>query len=374
MTCFCRSICLLGLLLTSAPGYAAEALPDQHRAETIAQLQASTASIQQRLAALDGELAAATEQAKPEREERDRAEARYEEAKRALQTLPSVANRQRVDSTKFQFFIADNKYQRAARDLEQLAAERQQLRDTIAANERAIAQHQQALARQEQLEAEREEQALQAAARKAARESRLRREKELALREREEELSRARLDQEAAMKEIASLKARLATSKAGARAAPPVAAAAAAPRKPPAAATPAAAPRPRPAAAPTPAPPTVPAATLVRNGKDTYLKLIHAARADDSRTRRLNKILQVVCLTTDRVSRETSHSLRHLGNNLYQGNSILRAGTNEFVIGDQHWSQQIPASADREPFVFMLDNRDARQPRLLLFAQSDLKQ
>ena len=83
--------------------------------------------------------------------------------------------------------------------------------------------------------------------------------------------------------------------------------------------------------------------------------------------------MQMKSMTDNRVSRETSHSLRHLGNNLYQGNSMLRAGATEFVIGGQRWTQQIPSSSDREPYVFMLDNRDNKQPKLLLFAQSDLK-
>ncbi len=369
-----RHLCLPLLVLTTALCSAAERQPDQQHEQAIEQLQASSADIEQRLAALDSEIARTREQSRPEKDQRDRAEARYEEAKRALQSVPSVANRERVEANKFQFFIADNQYQRAARDLERLEEKRQALLDTLAANASEVARHQQGITRNAQLAAEREEQALQAAARKAARESQLRREKEQALRDSEQELTRARREQEAAMKEIASLKARLATNSAARQ---PSAAAVTAP--PATRSTAPARPAPPPSrrqAAPATADSSGSAAavaTLVRNGKDTYLKLIHDARSAGRSSRQLDKIMQMKSMTDHRVSRETSHSLRHLGNNLYQGNSMLRAGATEFVIGGQRWTQQIPTSSDREPYVFMLDNRDNKQPKLLLFAQSDLK-
>ena len=379
-----RHLCLPLLVLTTALCSAAERQPDQQHEQAIEQLQASSADIEQRLAALDSEIARTREQSRPEKDQRDRAEARYEEAKRALQSVPSVANRERVEANKFQFFIADNQYQRAARDLERLEEKRQALLDTLAANASEVARHQQGITRNAQLAAEREEQALQAAARKAARESQLRREKEQALRDSEQELTRARREQEAAMKEIASLKARLATNSAArqpstAPVTTPVTVTVPVTAPPATRSTAPARPAPPPSrrqAAPATAGSSGSAAavaTLVRNGKDTYLKLIHDARSAGRSSRQLDKIMQMKSMTDNRVSRETSHSLRHLGNNLYQGNSMLRAGATEFVIGGQRWTQQIPSSSDREPYVLMLDNRDNKQPKLLLFAQSDLK-
>ena len=370
-----NAVCLSLIVLLSAGTASAQgkSITEERQAlieyeKAVAELAAANQDITRALQELAQKTEHAANQHHPEKAARDSAEAHYEAAKKALQDIPSMANRKRVEDAKFAFFMADRKYQRATRDVSQLQQQQDELRATLEANRGQIAATTEQTEKQRRLIAAQERQLRQKASKQAASERQQRIAKENALRQREQELDRTRREHAAALAEIEKLKSRLVVGSTGAAAAPAVVRTPIPVAKP---STPAQPPA-RPAVA-TDGDSRSLTATLVKGGRKAYYRLLKVAGEDRARARKLQKIMHVKTYHDDRLLKQTSHSLKYLGNDLYEGKSIVRAGRTQFVIGGKQWIQQIPTSAHKDQYVFLLDYRNPATPELLLFARSDIQ-
>jgi hypothetical protein len=107
--------------------------------------------------------------------------------------------------------------------------------------------------------------------------------------------------------------------------------------------------------------------------KQQYLALLTAAGQQQGARARSKKVMHIKTYKDDRLSKQTSHSLRHLGNGLYQGRTVVRSGTTSFVIAGKHWRAEIPHSDHKQQYIFILDTRDNSNPELTMFDRSEVQ-
>ena len=107
--------------------------------------------------------------------------------------------------------------------------------------------------------------------------------------------------------------------------------------------------------------------------KKQYLAMLSIAQKQQGARSRSNKILHVKTYKNSRLNKQTSHSLRHIGNGVYQGKTVVRAGETAFVIGSKRWRSEIPGRDNKKPYIFLLDTRDKSSPALKLFPRSEVQ-
>lgn len=371
--------------------------------QRIVELKAVNADIDANIKALEGEITNALNQIAPEADSRGAAEQRYQAAQAAVEGNPSPANQQAAETAKFEFFMADRKYQRASKDVKRLEAERADLQRAKASNTRQLQNTGNMVSHQRKLISQMEEQARLAASKQASSERQLRAATET-------QLEQTKADHAAAIAEIERLKAQLAQKEAAAaeQLARDSAAADAAQAKAEAEIAEASAAE---AAATAAAAETV--ARLEQSGGsvDTsafkselaqsntatqlasadikqadpklwtastegdavgqYKALMALAEQDDS-TRKLNKILHIKTYRNNDLTKQTSHTLKYLGNDQYKGRTRIRPGKTKFVVGRHSWDQKIERSENKAYYVFVLDYRDPKNPALLVLNETQL--
>jgi hypothetical protein len=364
--------------------------------QQIVQLTAHNQQLAQQLQTLEQRISGQFKSPMPEKLALEQAQANQDLAAAAQLKTPSTANQQQVEETRFAYLIAERKYQRANRGLAKLQQEQQSISEHIALNSHRIAQSGKII--EEQLNAQQQIQTTEQAQQEEQAKQQRQAEKR-AQRKQERALIDAREEHAAALAEIKRLKEQLAlspkyspnkspnksTNKNKNKNKPPKPATSVAnqpknlpikPKKEPADATHSKATN-RAVAKRTQnktSTPYLKRAQWVRGGgRARYHALLKSAREDGTRSRVDSKLLQVQTYKGKQLLKQTSHSLKYLGNSLYQAKTVVRAGSTEFVVDGKRWSQRIPQSINKDQFVFLLDARNASQPELLLFAKNEVE-
>lgn len=356
---------------------------------------ANIAALKKRLPDQRSALAAASK-------ERTTAEAKLADARDRANEKPSQTNQGLLENARFKQLLVQRKYDGANGDLQETESEIAHLKATVTSNRGRLARlrskivDQRALidrlAERERTEAQERKQ--QAAAATAADDARSK-----------AQVEKLRKEHQAAVAEIERLKAMLTKKEAADREATArdavtieKAAPGAATAKPSAATTAtaaatAAAPAVRVAAAPaakTVAPPAATtantpsqSATASSNGATdrspqlVFLTDAATARAELQRIKKLaarhstgsdahTRLLHIKRYTTSGALRsEKSCSLRYLGGSQYRCHTRVGSGPSELIVKPYHWRTEFPDSSTA--YDFILDNRDPRHPRLVLF-------
>lgn len=358
----------LALALVINPAQAADVQAEKAMIEQYSQqlstLQSSSDSLRQQIAGLGENIEKKAAEFGPEEKEFRLAEERYQLAKAAAEDKPTKDNLEQAEAARFEFVMAERKYQRATADVTKLRKQQQKLEKDLARNDRKIRQTNNLIAEQQQSILNKEQQARQQASQQAAQERQLRIKQQGALQTSQDELSRTKEEHAAAMAEIAALKAMLAEQEAAAA-------------REAAQATVAVASLPEPAVANDASPVEQQAARSLADApespRDKYMALIAVSEVQSGKKHRVNKIIHVKTYKDNRLSKQTSHSLRHLGNGIYEGRTAVRAGSNSFVVGSRQWRREIPAEHHKEDYVFILDTRDKSRQKLVLFARAEVE-
>lgn len=375
---------LLVLLMTlvsivaNAQNIEQERLKIEQSRQQVSSLQASNAAIEKQIQQLEKERVEQADSFAPEAKALKEAEFNYQQALRTSERVPSPTNKERAESARFAFLMAERKYQRSTEDVTELANQQAVLREQLGENRQAISKASHQLDKQQKLILQMEQQARAHASAQAKQERELRMKKESALRNSRAELDRAREERAAAMAELVELKAKLAAQRQAknhtvrtitpATAAVTVASSQAtlpsARRVPPAKANTAT---------------HINALDYGSEGlpsllgdKSQYLALLETARQRGSRARS-SKIMHMNTLADDRIIRKTAHSLKHRGNGVYEGKTPVRGGMTTLVVGSKQWRWEIPNSDHNKMYRFVLDTRDNSNTELKIFRSSDVK-
>ena len=374
---------LLVVLIALSCGYTSAQNLEQERQEVealhqkIASLGHSNSRIEKQLQDLEKEIAGQADSNAPQARALKDAEFEYQQALRTSERVPSAANKERAETARFAFVLAQRRYLRATESASELAKQQDRLREQLESNQRAIAATSKQLGQQQELILQKEQQARQQAAAQARKERELRIKKEGALRNSREELDRVRAERAAALAELEELKARLAAQK-QVRAKPrtilPAQGVTVASRQtihatPPRSSEKLATAVPRPGAMTSTVPEGLPS---LLGDKAQYLAMLETARQSGSRSRS-SKIMQMNTLADNRVIRKTSHSLKHKGNGVYVGKTPVRAGMTTLVVGSKQWRWTIPKTDNNAMYRFVLDTRDKSNTELKIFRAADLK-
>jgi chromosome segregation ATPase len=344
--------------------------------QKVSSLQQSNSDIEGRLTQLDKQIKAMANSYEPEEKARDKAEARYQKALQAAMDIPSTVNRERAEAARFEYLMADRKYRRSSQDVSKLRKQQKALQAQLASNQEMIGKTGSQLKQQQELIHGMEKQAHKQATEQAKNERRLRLKKDAALRASRDELTKTRKQYAAAAAEIALLKSQLAEKEARASVA--------------AAASSIAVATPLPTLSNRAAPLTgstnsridkrnsstdniQSAMKSLQGDKAQYIALLEAAGLKQGARSRINKILHVRTFKNSRLSKQTSHSLKYLGNGVYQGKTVVRSGETAFVIGNKKWQWTIPKTDNKKQYIFTLDSRDKANPKLKVFARSEVQ-
>lgn len=372
---------LLALLITLIAGgaYAQNIGEERQKIEQFHQqlssLQASNAAIEKQLQQLEQDIAGQSKSYAPEAKALKEAEFNYQQALRTSERVPNASNKERAETARFAFLMAERKYQRAAEDVIELAKQQTLLREQLADNQQQISSTSVQLGEQQELILRLEKQAREHASALAKKKEReLRMKKESALRANREALDRARNERAAAMAELAELKAKLEAQKRAKRLTASTL---------PTAAAGVTVASSRPTSSPTRAR-LAPITARVQLEEETeglpsllgdkaqYMALLETAKQQGSRARS-SKIMHMNTLADDRIIRKTSHSLKHRGNGVYEGKTPARAGMTTLVVGSKQWRWEIPANDDNTMYSFVLDTRDNSNTELRIFRARDVK-
>lgn len=364
----------LALLVGGAHGQtiAEERQKIQQYSQTISALQSSNADIERKITDLSQQIEASQDKYTPEKKARNKAEATYQDAIKLAEDKPSAANLEKAEAARFSFLMAERKYERSSQDVRKQEKRLQNLQAKLDSNANKIRNNQARIAQQQKQILAVEQQARQQASKQAQSERELRLQREGALRSSHNELSKTRQAHAAAVEEIALLKAQLAAKEATLKLEAEAKAAAA-------------------ASAVTVAKlssPTTTDASPTKHDTDPVAKNTAAEQAETllsdpliyshlmtvttnpGKKGRVNKILHMKTYKQDRLSKQTSHSLKHLGNGIYEGRTHIRAGETAFVIGSKQWRKTVPGTQSRKEIIFILDARNKSKPELLLFSNS----
>ncbi len=342
-------------------------------------LQSSNSGIEEQLQKLEKEIAEQADSYAPEAKALKEAEFEFQQALRTSQRVPSAANKERAETARFAFLLAQRKYLRSTESVSDLAKQQVALREQLEDNRRQISTTSKQLGEQQELILQMEQQARQQAAALARKERELRMKKEGALRNSREELDQARAERAAALAELAELKARLAAQK-QARTQPmgvlPAGGVTVASRQPTRTTLPSAstelAPASTTAAQSAMASPPVDGLPSLLGDKAQYLALLETAKERGSRSRS-SKIMQMNTMADDRVIRKTSHALKHKGNGVYEGRTPVRAGMTTLVVGSKQWRWTIPKTENNAMYRFVLDTRNKSSTELKVFRARDVR-
>ncbi len=344
----------------------------------ITSLEKSNANIEQELAGLDKQIARVEGKNGPEKKTFQKAEARYQQAVKLAEDRPTTSNLEKAETARFEYVMAERKYQRSTQGVTTLKKQQAKLQAGLVANEKKIRKANTGIARQQKQILALEQQAREQADQEAQSERQLRLQGEGALRNSRDELSKARENHAAAVAEITTLKAMLAEKEAAASAAAASKAITVANLQAPQSAqavtaTDASDAVPPPVkTSPAPTEITQPASRSPLSSKEQYLELHGISAQQQGSKHRVNKIIHVKTYSKGRLSKQTSHSLKHLGNGIYEGKTRVRAGTTSFIVGGKQWRETIPESDNKRDYIFVLDARNKARMKLLLFARSDL--
>lgn len=351
---------------------------DQHQVE-ISSLQHANADLEKQLSQLDKKIAGMASNYAPEEKARNQAEARYRKAQKAAENTPSSINKERAETARFEYLMKDRQYQRSSQDVTKLKKQHQALQGQLASNKTAIGNTNQKIKQQRKLIVDMEQSARKQATQQANSERQLRIKKEDALRSSRNELTKTREQHAAAMAEIALLKAMLAEKEVAASVANvalPTSIAAttlqASLASNPAVASDAI----RTPASNSKAIKTETAESTIDSlfgDKKQYLAMLGVAQQQRGARSRTNKILHVKTFKNSRMNKQTSHSLRYIGNGVYRGKTVVRAGETAFVIGSKKWRSEIPGHDNKTQYIFLLDTRDKSSPELKLFPRSEVQ-
>jgi chromosome segregation ATPase len=373
---------LLALLLTLVAGgaYAQNIEEERQKIEHFRQqassLQASNAAIEKQLQQLEQDIASQAKSYAPEAKALKEAEFNYQQALRTSERVPNASNKERAETARFAFLMAERKYQRSTEGVTELAKQQTALREQLADNKQQISSTNVQLGQQQELILQLEKQAReQATALAKKKERKLQMKKESALRDNREALDRARNERAAAMAELAELKAKLEAQKRAKRRTVSTL---------PAAAAGVTVASNRPNSSPTRSQLAPLTARLPMDEEETeglpsllgdkaqYMALLETARQLGSRARS-SKIMHMNTLADDRIVRKTSHSLKHRGNGVYEGKTPVRAGMTTLVVGSKQWRWEIPGSDNNTMYRFVLDTRDNSNTELKIFRSRDVK-
>ena len=351
---------------------------DQYQHE-ISALKQDNADLEKQLSELDNKIASTAKKYAPEKNASDQAEAKYRQAQKAAQSTPSTINKERAEAARFDYLMKNRQYTRSSQEVTDLKKQQKALQAQLASNKKAIGSNSRKIKQQQQLVVEMEKTARKQATQQANSERQLRLKKENALRSSRDELTKSREQHAAAMAEIAALKAMLAEKEAAAsvtKAAVPTSVAAttlqASLASSPAVASDA-------IQAPVGNNTSIKTATAestidsLFGDKKQYLAMLSAAEQQKGARSRTNKILHLKTYKNRRMSKQTSHSLRYIGNGIYRGKTVVRAGETALVIGSKKWRSEIPAHDNKKQYIFLLDTRDKSNPNLKLFSRSEVQ-
>jgi hypothetical protein len=383
------------LLVAISCGAANAQTIDQERA-ALAQYNAQLATLRQASARIDTQLqqlassiAREEQESAPQRKARDTAQQQYLRAEALATRVPSNQNLENAEATRFTRVLAERKYERAAQTMLELTQQRTAAQQQLEENRQKIDRVGRQISQQHAAIAALEQELLALAQAQVQRE----------LRSSQDALSKTREEHATALAEIAALKARLARKPAPANlpakaitvatlAVPPHAIAsdtdggttlsrqAVAQEKSAIEATQQEILMHK-TATTNSAPDTGINAGISDNidnntglpsllgDKRQYLALVDTAQ--QGARARTSKILTMNTYSDNRITRKTSHSLKHLGNGVYSGSTLVRSGMTTFVVGSKQWRWEIAEADNNQSFTFVLDTRDNSNTELKLF-------
>ena len=86
-----------------------------------------------------------------------------------------------------------------------------------------------------------------------------------------------------------------------------------------------------------------------------------------NRDREINEILYLKKLQNGKEVGKSMLTLKALGQQQFRGTSKIEAGQFQLVLGLNSWPAEFSATESGASFVFLYDNSDAKQPRLLMY-------
>jgi chromosome segregation ATPase len=116
--------------------------------------------------------------------------------------------------------------------------------------------------------------------------------------------------------------------------------------------------------------------TLITNSNDATSisrALDQRIAADNSRSKKINKILHIKTYSNNELVKQSSHTMKYLSNDQYRAKAQVRPGTNKLIIGSNSWTVEIPAEDKRDNYYFILDNRESSSPDFKAYNSSLVK-
>ncbi|ROS04818.1 hypothetical protein EDC56_0331 [Sinobacterium caligoides] len=98
--------------------------------------------------------------------------------------------------------------------------------------------------------------------------------------------------------------------------------------------------------------------------KEAVEELDKLVENSSNRNKKINKILHVKTYHNKDLIKQSSHTMKYLGNEQYRAKVKARAGANKLIVGGNSWSIDMPRNQQRQSFDFVLDYRNPNKPIL----------
>ncbi|CAH0990526.1 hypothetical protein SIN8267_00618 [Sinobacterium norvegicum] len=282
------------------------------------------------------------------------------EAEETAKNNPSSSTEGKAKNASFKFYLAERKYKKLDNNIAQAEQQLSEMQVALASNKKQIEQNKSRIViSDEYIKKLQYDQKNQLQASEAAKSRR------------QQELQRVQQDQLAAEKEIEALKEQLRLAELKAQnTAKQVAQPKARPAFPDAVVEEAA-----PVAAVVPD--VVKQSPTLITDRDEASKALEAldqrVAADNSRSKKINKILHIKTYSNNELIKQSSHTMKYLSNDQYRAKAQVRPGTNKLIIGSNSWTVEIPSEDKRDNYYFILDNREAAKPEFKAYNSSLVK-